>query len=330
MFFECVVMQNAKKKNWMGIQGVMHVCSLCIGSIVISRSAKITLVGCQENSLSCIIAEIFDSGLGQCAAQIESEQCIGACLIPIWSPESSAKGSPGGIDQFKIARLLQNISLEWPHAITAQCVTQRSQISVVEHIWSQFEAPVPGIDQFKIARPLQNIWPEWPHAIMAQCVTQIVSDQSSGACLIPIWGCEPSAEASAEGINNFEIGRHLWNIWPEWPHTIMAQCVTQIESDQSGGACLIPISGPDPSAKCSMEGINHSKNTKIEMLHHTINGLYIGPRIQSRLICTYNGKVLKWKHHAQGNWFRPQYTTYKKHMARDIYNSFIHSLASTT
>jgi hypothetical protein len=33
--------------------------------------------------------------VGQCAGQIESEQCIGACVIPIWGPESSAKGFPG-------------------------------------------------------------------------------------------------------------------------------------------------------------------------------------------------------------------------------------------
>jgi hypothetical protein len=47
--------------------------------------------------------------MGQCAAQIESEQCIEACLIPIWGPESSTKGFPGAINQFKLARLL----FEW-------------------------------------------------------------------------------------------------------------------------------------------------------------------------------------------------------------------------
>jgi hypothetical protein len=145
-------------------------------------------------------------------------------------------------------RLWQNILQKWPHAITAQCVTQ---------IWSDrcggtylipirgpdpsAEALAKGIDHFKIARPWRNIWQEWPHAITAQCVTQILSDQCGGACLIQIWGPYSSAEASVQGIDHFKIGRPWPNIWQEWPHAIMAQCVPQIWSDQHGGACQIPV-----------------------------------------------------------------------------------------
>jgi L-rhamnose isomerase len=60
------------------------------------------------------------------------------------------------------------------------------------------EASAKGIDHFEIARPCQNIWQEWPHANTAQCVSQIGSDQCGGACLIQIWGPDPSAEGSAE------------------------------------------------------------------------------------------------------------------------------------
>jgi hypothetical protein len=76
---------------------------------------------------------------------------------------------------------------------------------------------------------------------MAQCVPQIGSDQCGGTCLISICGPDPSGEAPAKGINHFEIARPCLNIWQEWPHAIMAQCVPQIGSDQCAGACLISI-----------------------------------------------------------------------------------------
>jgi hypothetical protein len=118
------------------------------------------------------------------------------------------------------------------------------------------EASAKGINYFEIARPWPNISQEWPHAIEAQYVTQIESDQCGGAPLIPIWGPDPSA-ASAKGINHFEIARPWQNISQEWPHAIEAQCGTQSESDQCGGAPLIPMWGPDPSAEASAKGINH-------------------------------------------------------------------------
>jgi hypothetical protein len=114
-----------------------------------------------------------------------------------------------------------------------------------------------GIEHFEIARPWRNISQEWPRAIMAQCVPQIGADQCGGACLIPIWGPYLSAEASAQGIEHFEIARPWPNISQGWPHAIMAQCVPEIGSDHCGGACLIPISSPDPSAEASAQGINH-------------------------------------------------------------------------
>jgi hypothetical protein len=77
--------------------------------------------------------------------------------------------------------------------------------------------------------------------IMAQCVPQIGSDRCGGACLILILGPYPSAEASAQGIKDFEIARPWRNISQEWPHAIMVQCVIQIGSDQCGEACLMPI-----------------------------------------------------------------------------------------
>jgi hypothetical protein len=71
---------------------------------------------------------------------------------------------------------------------------------------------------FEIARPWPNIWPEWPHAITAQCVPQIGPDQCGGACLIPICGPDPSAEASAQGVDHFEIARPQLNICQDSLH----------------------------------------------------------------------------------------------------------------
>jgi hypothetical protein len=48
-------------------------------------------------------------------------------------------------------------------------------------------------------------------------VTQIQSDQCGGACLIPIWDPDPSAEAMADRINHFEIVTPLPDILQEWP-----------------------------------------------------------------------------------------------------------------
>jgi hypothetical protein len=146
----------------------------------------------------------------------------------------------------EIVRTWQNILPEWPHAITAQCVTQiRSDqydgASLIP-IWGPdpaAEAPAEGINHFEIARPWRNISQEWPHAIRAQCVARILSDPCGGTCLIQIWGADPSAEA--QGIDHFKIGRPWPNISQECPHAIMDQCMPQMWSDQHGGACLIPF-----------------------------------------------------------------------------------------
>jgi hypothetical protein len=39
-------------------------------------------------------------------------------------PDPNAEASVKGINHFEIARVWPNILQEWPHAITAQCVTQ--------------------------------------------------------------------------------------------------------------------------------------------------------------------------------------------------------------
>jgi hypothetical protein len=64
------------------------------------------------------------------------------------------------------------------------------------------EASMKGINHSQIARVWPNILQEWPHPIMAQGVTQTELDQCAGACLIPICGTDPSAEASAQGIES--------------------------------------------------------------------------------------------------------------------------------
>jgi hypothetical protein len=83
---------------------------------------------------------------------------------------------------------------------------------------------------------------------MAQCAPYLELDQCGGECLIPSWGPDPSVEALAQGINHFEIARPWPNFSQEWPHAIMAQYVPQIRSEQCGGACLIALRGPNPSA----------------------------------------------------------------------------------
>jgi hypothetical protein len=72
-----------------------------------------------------------------------------------------------------------------------------------------------------------------------------------------IWGPDPSAEASAKGINHSKIARPWPNISQQWPHAIKAQYVTKSGSDPGGGASLIPIRRPDPGAEASAKGIDH-------------------------------------------------------------------------
>jgi hypothetical protein len=70
---------------------------------------------------------------------------------------------------------------------------------------------------------------------------------------------DPNAEASAKGIDPFEIASTWPNILQENPHAIMAQCVTQTELDQCAGVCLIPLEGPEHNTKHSVEGIKQFK-----------------------------------------------------------------------
>jgi hypothetical protein len=73
-----------------------------------------------------------------------------------------------------------------------------------------------------------------------------------------IWGPDPSAEASAKGINHFKIPRPWLNISQQRPHAIKAQYVTQIGSDQGGGASPIPIRRPDLGAEALAKGIERN------------------------------------------------------------------------
>jgi hypothetical protein len=52
--------------------------------------------------------------------------------------------------------------------------------------------------------------------------------------------CDRSAEASGKGINHFKLPGP-GEIFEYFAGIAVAQCVTQIGSDQSGGACLIPM-----------------------------------------------------------------------------------------
>jgi hypothetical protein len=88
---------------------------------------------------------LFDSGVGRCGGQIESEQCIGACVTPIWGPESSAKGSPGGINKFKIARHVKIFRQNGHMPSQRNGWHKVIQISLVDHVWSQSDALSPAL-----------------------------------------------------------------------------------------------------------------------------------------------------------------------------------------
>jgi hypothetical protein len=84
-------------------------------------------------------------------------------------------------------------------------------------------------------------------------------EQCTRAFLIPIQGCEPSAEPCKGGVDCLKTGGLLQNGWtllPDRPGTCSRQVMLQNESEQCTTACLIPIRAREPSAERCKEGVD--------------------------------------------------------------------------
>jgi hypothetical protein len=112
------------------------------------------------------------------------------------------------------------------------------------------------VDGFK------NRWtplPDWPDTFPRQVMHQDESEQCTRACLIPIWGREPSAEPCKEAVDCLKTAGLLRNGWtplPDWPGTCPRQVTRQNEAEQYSRACLIPIQAREPSAEPFKEAVD--------------------------------------------------------------------------
>jgi hypothetical protein len=132
-------------------------------------------------------------------------------------------------------------------------------------IWGRKPSTEPckeGGDCLKTSGLLRNGWsplPDRPDTCPRQPTRQNESEQCIRACLIPIWGREPSAEPCKEGVDCLKTGGLLQNGWTpllDRPGTCPGQVTRRNESERSTRACLIPIQAREPSAEPCKEGVD--------------------------------------------------------------------------
>jgi hypothetical protein len=125
--------------------------------------------------------------------------------------------------------------------------------------------PCKGVDCVKTSGLLRNGWtplPDRPGTCQRQVMGKNGSEQCTRASLIPIWGCEPSAEPCKKRVDCLKTGGLLQNGWtalPDRPDTCPGQVMHQNESEQCTRACLIPIQACEPSAQPCKEGVDSLK-----------------------------------------------------------------------
>jgi hypothetical protein len=114
---------------------------------------------------------------------------------------------------------------------------------------------------------LENGWTasKWIESVAgsARLTHQNQSEQCTRACLIPIWGCKPSAEPCKEGVDCLKTGGLLRNgrtPLRDWPDTRSRRVTCQDKSEQCTRACLILLRGREPSAEPCMEGVDCLKS----------------------------------------------------------------------
>jgi hypothetical protein len=196
-------------------------------------------------------------------------------VIPVLAHKPSAEPCKEGVNCLKTGGLLR---IGWtplpdrPGTCPRQVMCQNESeqctwawlIPIRAHE-SRTESCKEGVDCLKTGGLLQIGWtplPDWADICPGQATHHNESEQCTRACLISIWGHEPSAGPCKKGMHSLKIGgllRHGWTPLPDWPDTFPRQVTCQNESHQCTRACLIPIQARESSAEPYKEGVDCGK-----------------------------------------------------------------------